>query len=119
MLVMIAVLLAPAADKPPATVAELWADVDPRRDPLEVSIVRSWEDDGVLLSHVTWHVGTFLGKPARMAAFHGRPKAPGKVPGLLHLHGGGQRASIDEVRHMARLGYSCLSINWGGRPMQD
>ncbi|MFM7541080.1 MAG: alpha/beta hydrolase family protein [Planctomycetota bacterium] len=119
MLVMIAVLLATAADKPPATVAELWADVDPRRDPLEVSIVRSWEDDGVLLSHVTWHVGAFLGKPARMAAFHGRPKVPGKVPGLLHLHGGGQRASIDEVRHMARLGYSCLSINWGGRPMQD
>lgn len=120
MLLWIAVCLSfSAAEKPPATVAELWADFDPRRDPLEVSVVRSWEEGGVLFRHVTWHLGTFLGKPARMAAFHARPVAVGKVPGLLHLHGGGQRASIDEVRNMARLGYSCLSINWGGRPMQD
>ena len=113
------VVLMVACEKPPSTVAELWADFDPRRDPLELAVVRSWEEDGLVLRYVTWHVGTFLGKPARVAGFHARPKTTGKVPGLLHLHGGGQRASLDEVRHMAKLGYSCLSVNWGGRPMQD
>lgn len=53
-----------------------------------------------------------------MAGFDGFPLQETKLPGLLHLHGGGQRAFRHEVAYYAKRGYACLSINWGGRKMQ-
>lgn len=75
--------------KPPATVQALWADFDPRKEALDTRIVREWDKDGVVYRTVTFHVALFKGKPARMAAFFAFPKGAMKVPGLLHLHGGG------------------------------
>ena len=110
-----------AADEPkaPATVKELWADFDPRKDELDAKVVREWEKDGIVYRYVTYHIGTFKGKPARMAAFFGFLKGAEKRPGLLHLHGGGQRAFLHEVEFYAKRGYACLSINWGGREMEN
>ena len=113
-------LAAPAAEpKAPDTVTALWADFDPRKDALDAKLVREWEKDGVVYRTVTFHVGTFKGKPARMAAFYAFPKGAKTVPGLLHLHGGGQRAFRHEVEFYAKRGYACLSVNWGGREMED
>ncbi|MFO0806121.1 MAG: acetylxylan esterase [Gemmataceae bacterium] len=108
------------ADEPkaPGTVKELFADFDPRKEALDAKVVRELEKDGVVYRYVTFHVGTFMGKPARMAAFVGFPKGAEKLPGLLHLHGGGQRAFLHEVEFYAKRGYACLSINWGGREME-
>ncbi len=109
------------ADPPPdvpRTVEALWADVDPRADPLEVKIVREWTKDGVVLRYVTFRIAAFKGKPARMAAFFGFPEGGEDRAGLLHIHGGGQRASLHQVEHSARRGYACLSINWGGNAME-
>ena len=107
-----------AEDKAPASVEALWADIDPGAEPLDVRSVRQWEEDGLLLGYVTFHVGTFKGRAARIAAFYGRSRGGRKLPGLLHLHGGGQRAFLHEVKYYARRGYACLSINWGGREME-
>jgi hypothetical protein len=109
------------ADEPkaPGTVESLWADYDPRKEPLEAKVVREWERDGIVYRYVTYHVGTFKEKPARMAAFYGFAKGAKKLPGLLHLHGGGQRAFLHEVEFYAKRGYACLSMNWGGRDMED
>lgn len=114
-------LTAISADEPraPGTVKELWADFDPRADALDAEIVREWEQDGIVYRCVTYHIGSFKGKPARMAAFFGFPKDAKKLPGLLHLHGGGQRAFLKEVECYAKRGYACLSINWGGREMEN
>lgn len=70
-----------AADQPrsPATVRELWADFDPRKDALDAKVVRQWEKDGVVYRYVTYHIGTFKNKPARMAAFFGFPKGAEKA----------------------------------------
>lgn len=108
------------ADEPkiPASVKELWADFDPRKEPLDAKIVREWETDGIVYRFVHFHIGTFKGRPARMAAFYGFSNGTKKAPGLLHLHGGGQRAFIKEVEFYAKRGYACLSINWGGREME-
>ena len=110
-----------AADVPKVTttVKELWADFDPRKEALDAKVVREWEKDGIVYRYVTYHIGTFKGKPARMAAFFGFPKGSKKLPGLLHLHGGGQRAFLHEVEFYAKRGYACLSINWGGREMEN
>jgi dienelactone hydrolase len=109
------------ADEPkaPATVTELYADFDPRKDPLDAKLVREWETDGIVYRTVTFHVGTFKGRPARMAGFYAFPKGAKKAAGLLHLHGGGQRAFLHEVEFYAKRGYLCLSINWGGREMEQ
>ena len=54
-----------------------------------------------------------------MAAFYAFPTGvKEKVPGLLDLHGGGQRASLTVVTFQAQNGYAGLSINWGGNPME-
>jgi hypothetical protein len=105
--------------KAPATVKELFADVDPRKDPLDTKVVREWEKDGIVYRYVTFHIGTFKGKPARMAAFYAFPDGAKRTAALLHLHGGGQRAFLHEVEFYARRGYPCLSINWGGREMEE
>lgn len=99
----------------PTSVAELWADFDPRRDALETEIIREWRDDGVVFRHVRFLIGTFPEKPARMAALYGFPEGPAnRLPAVMHIHGGGQRASIGEVKLLAQRGYAVLSVNWGG-----
>jgi dienelactone hydrolase len=103
----------------PRTVKALWSNYDPRSEPLDVRVVRAWEKHDVLYRYITYHIGTFKGVKARMAAFYGFPKGSEKVPGLLHLHGGGQRAFLHEVEFYAQNGYACLSINWGGREMEQ
>lgn len=113
--------MALAADEPkgPATVKDVFADFDPRKEVLDARVVREWEKDGVVYRYVTFHIGTFKGEPSRMAGFFGFPKGAKKLPGLLHLHGGGQRAFLNEVEFYAKRGYACLSINWGGREMEN
>lgn len=103
----------------PRTVEHLYADFDPRKDPLETETVRRWKEDGLVLQYVVYTVGTFKGSRARMAAFYGFPEGRRSLPALLHMHGGGQRAFLHEVRRFARRGYACLSVNWGGRPMEE
>jgi hypothetical protein len=108
-----------SADEVPQTVKELFADFAPQKDPIDAKVVREWEKDGIVYRYVTFHIGTFKGKPARMAAFFGFPKDGKKLPALLQIHGGGQRASLKEVEFYAKRGYASLSINWGGREMED
>lgn len=99
----------------PQSVAELWADFDPRKDPLEVEVIREWKEDGGVFRLVRYFIGTFKGKPARMAAIYGFPEgAKEKLPAVLHIHGGGQRAFLHEVKLLVARGYAALSVNWGG-----
>jgi len=115
--IAVAVSAACAAGESPKNVEALWAEYDPRRDPLEIEVVREWKKDGIVFRYVLYDIGTFKGAKARMAAFYGYPEGSTRLPGLLHLHGGGQRAFLHEVEYYAKRGYACLSINWGGRPM--
>jgi pimeloyl-ACP methyl ester carboxylesterase len=101
------------------TVDELWADYDPREDSLEARITKEWMDNGNTYRLISYDVGTFKGKKARMAAYYGFPKTTGRVPGLLHIHGGGQRAFLNEVQYYVKRGYACISINWGAKDLGE
>jgi len=103
----------------PRDVESLWSDYDPHSEPLDAKVVREWEGDGVTFRYVTFTIGTFHEKKATMAAHYGFRKSEKRLPGLLHLHGGGQRAFLHEVEYYAKRGYACLSINWGGREMEN
>ena len=69
-----------AEEKIPATVTDLWADVDPTADPLKTKVVREWLEEGLVLRYVTYHVGTFKGRPARVAAFYAFPRGRRNLP---------------------------------------
>ena len=118
-LILALTLFSPAlrlqAAESPASVAELWADFDPRKDALETEVIREWKEDGAVFRQVRYFIGSFKGNPARMAAIYGFPAdAKEKVPAVMHIHGGGQRASLSEVKLLVGRGYAALSVNWGG-----
>ena len=69
-------LLALRAAESPQTNTEIWADFDPRKDALETEVIREWKEDGGVFRHVRYLIGKFKGKPARMAAIYGFPRAP-------------------------------------------
>lgn len=106
-----------AADVP-QTVEELWADFDPRKDALETEVIREFKEDGGVFRHVRFVVGTFKGQTARMTAIYGFPDGANekreKLPAVMHIHGGGQRAFLHEVKLLVSHGYAGLSVNWGG-----
>ncbi len=103
----------------PQNVKELWEGFDPRKDPLEVEVVRQWTQNGGDYRCVLYTIGTLKGKKARMAGFYGFPEGGRKLPAVMHMHGGGQRAFLREVKYYVGRGYACLSVNWGGRGMED
>jgi Dienelactone hydrolase family len=112
------ILIVPASAEDaavPQSVADLWADFDPRKDPLETEVIREWTEDGGVFRHVRYLIGTFKGKKAFMAAVYGFPQETKlRVPGVMHIHGGGQRGSVAEVKLLVSRGYAALSVNWGG-----
>ncbi len=106
---------APETGSVPRDVDELWADFDPRRDPIEVEVIREWREEGGVFRLVRYLIGHFKGKPARMAAIYGFPEgATERLPAVMHIHGGGQRAFLHEVKFLVGRGYAALSVNWGG-----
>ena len=122
MIVMLAWVKVRAADslpplkdgKAPTNLVELWGNYDPRKEPLEAQVVREWKEGDNTYRSVVFMIGTFKGKKARLAAFYAFPKSDRKLPAILQVHGGGQRASVESVKHSVDNGYVGLSINWGG-----
>jgi dienelactone hydrolase len=57
----------------------------------------------------------FEGQKTRIFGYLGQPKKlDGKIPGVLHVHGGGQTAVLDWPRFWAKRGYACLSFDFCG-----
>ncbi len=103
--------------KVPQILDELWAGHDPRKEPLEAEVTKEWEQDGIVCKIVRYRVGVFKGQPATVAAFFAAPKGAKLLPGLMHIHGGGQSANLGNVISDAKRGYASLSLNWGGNKM--
>ena len=103
----------------PTNIKQMWQGFDPLRDPLDTEIVRQWKEGDATFRYVVFTIGTFKGQKSRVAAFYGFPKSDKKLPALMHLHGGGQRAFIHTVKEAVKYGYVGLSVNWGVNPMED
>lgn len=99
----------------PENFDELWAGYDPREEPIEVELLKEWEDDGVVMRVLRYRMGVFKGRKAMMAAIYGFPKGAMKLPGLVQIHGGGQYADSNAVFTNAKRGYATISIAWAGR----
>lgn len=106
-----------AGDNPPQTLQALWNGYDPSKEPLEIENLTEWTDEGITVRLVRYKIGVFKGTTSTMAAIYAFPKGGSKLPALLHLHGGGQSASLYGPIADAKNGYASLSINWGGNPI--
>jgi hypothetical protein len=105
----------PLSANVPQTREELWSGIDMRAEPLNVEVLKEWEEDGVVLKVLRYRVGVFKGQKAMMAAVYGYPKGGSKLPGLVQIHGGGQFAQYEQVLANAKRGYATISIAWAGR----
>ena len=103
----------------PESAVVLWEDYDPRHEPLDIEVVREWENEGVVTRYVTFTVGTFKGKKSRIAGYYCLPAGKTKLPAFVWAHGGGQRADRHRGEYFARQGYASIDINWLGRPLED
>ena len=101
----------------PQTLDALWGDFDPAKEPIEAEVTKEWEQDGIVCRVIRYRVGVFKGQPSTVAAFYAFPKGATTLPGLMHIHGGGQSANLATVVTDAKRGYASLSLNWGGNKM--
>ena len=101
--------------KPPQTLEELWTGFDPRKEPLDLEVLKEWAEDGVVLRVVRFRIGVFKGTRAKLAAVYGFPKDGKNLPGLVQIHGGGQYADHKACLTNAKRGYATVSISWAGR----
>ena len=103
----------------PQTLDELWADFDPLVEPLEVELLKEWEEEDTVLRIVRFRIGVFKGQKARLAAVYGFPRDGSEsgveLPGLVQIHGGGQYADYRACLMNAKRGYATVSIAWAGR----
>lgn len=103
----------------PQNAIHLWKDVDFRKDPLDIEVVKEWREDGVVCRYVIFTVGTFKGAKSRCAAFYTFPEGLKKGPAFVWAHGGGQRAERQRGTYFAKQGFASIDINWGGREMVE
>lgn len=101
--------------KAPQTFEELWSGFDPRAEPIDVEVLKEWEEDGVVLKVLRYRIGVFKGQKAMMAAVYGYPKGGSNLPGLVQIHGGGQYAQYQAPLTNAKRGYATISLAWAGR----
>lgn len=105
---------------------EFWNRYDARVAPLNSEVVKEWQDDLGTYQLVRFDLGKLEGSnrsaSPKIAAYFGYPKtasAAAKVPGILQIHGGGQRANKARVTDWVKLGFACISINWGGKVLEQ
>ena len=101
----------------PQNVKDLWEDVDARKEPLDIHVVKEWTGEGIVCRYVTFRVGHFNGDESRIAAYYTFPEGQKDCPAFVWSHGGGQRAERDRGQYFAKQGYATLDINWGGREL--
>ncbi|MGA2035057.1 MAG: acetylxylan esterase, partial [Thermoguttaceae bacterium] len=104
--------------KAPTNLDELWGNYDPGKEPLEAQVVKEWKEGDITYRYVVFTIGTFKDRKSRLAAFYAFPRSDRKLPAILQVHGGGQRAAVESVKYAADNGYAGLSINWGGNDME-
>ncbi|MCX6878227.1 MAG: Ig-like domain-containing protein [Verrucomicrobia bacterium] len=107
----------------PQTATQLWASLDTaiRTNALNTEWQTTWVDGGVTLHQIRFDLGTLTGTQRtaspKIAAYYAYPTGGTNLPGIVEAHGGGQRASVAEAKYWAEQGYACISINWGGLPL--
>ena len=104
---------------------ELWATYHDAivNDALNTAWLTNWVDNGIALYQIRYDLGELVGTRTnaspKIAAYYAHPVGGTNLPGLVSIHGGGQRAEISQAKYWAEQGYAAISINWGALPLLD
>ena len=98
--------------KVPQTFEETWVGFDPRAEPLDVEVLKEWEEDGMVLKVLRYRIGIFKGQKSMMAAVYGYPKSGKSLPGLVQIRGGGQYADYRAPLSALRKASSIWQRRW-------
>ena len=105
---------APHSQPAPTTPSAVWAGFDPRSEPLDIQVSKQWVEDGARYTEI-WFTGMTNGcERVRVYAIYGAPVGGANLPGILHIHGGGQTAYQPWLKFWNGRGYAALTFNWGG-----
>jgi len=96
------------------TAEQLWAGYDPKAEPLEVEVVKKETRDGIDIETLRYTGETWKGRKVRVFAYRGAPTGGKNLPCIVHLHGGGQTASMEWIRFWAKRGYLVTSHDFCG-----
>lgn len=96
------------------TPPQVWAGFDPGEEALDAVVLREWSEDGIRFREVYFNGREFAGEKTRIYAIYSAPLGGERLPGMLHVHGGGQTVSPAWLKFWNRRGYAALSFNWGG-----
>lgn len=103
----------------PETAAEVWSMYDDaiRNDPVNVEWLTSWTNGNIAIWQIRYDLGTMVGTRTnaapKMAAFYAYPIGETDLPGIVQIHGGGQKGDAALAQFWAEHGYAAISINWG------
>ena len=103
-----------ASEPPPTTPEAVWAGFNPRKEPLEVEVLRRWTEHGAVHTEFTFTGMTHEGSKVRVYALSSAPEGKTGLPGVLHVNGGGQTVNPKWLRFWNDRGYAALTFNWGG-----
>ncbi len=104
---------------------ELWATYHDAilNDPLNTEWLTNWVDNGISIWQIRYDLGELEGTRTnaspKIAAFYAHPVGGTDLPGLVQIHGGGQRGMWEVAKLWAEQGYAAISINWGALPLLD
>src|SRR5580700_629900 len=97
---------------------KVWRDFRPDAPDLEIEKIRSWHENQADFETLRFTAERESGGRVRVFAIRGAPTTGARLPGILHIHGGGQTASRDWVRFWTSRGYVCVSYDFTG-PWED
>lgn len=107
------------ADSLPKDIPSLYSQFDSEKEPLEMKVLHEYKQKHITIKMISYVVGVFKGKKVLMGAYLAYPTdTKNKVPGIVQIHGGGQRAMAEYAYGVAQNGYAVLATNWGGRLME-
>jgi dienelactone hydrolase len=105
-----------AADDPIqwSSPADVWRGYDPTAEPLEIESLQRWQEQGCAFEKLRFTAEEVDGFKVRVFAIVGRPAGDSPRAGILHIHGGGQTASLEWVKFWTARGYACVTFDFCG-----
>jgi dienelactone hydrolase len=94
---------------------DLWHGIDVEKMPLELQVTKRWEENGCAYEKLTYVSEVADGVKIRIFGLLGAPKGANNVPGILHIHGGGQTASLAWVQYWVKRRYACVTYDFCGK----
>ena len=96
------------------TPPEVWRGFDPREEPLEEEVIREWSVGVVGYKEVYFTAWKHGDEKVRIYAIYAARRDKGRLPAVVHVHGGGQTVNVNWLRFWSDRGYAALTYNWGG-----